>query len=88
MEAEIVYLYEKMEDHLFQVVRSSGQVVDEVDIITAEGIANRLDKRGFNVQWVDRNPSKERKHVRSLISQFSSRNVIPARSSVGVSLQY
>lgn len=70
MEAEIVYIYEKMEDHLFQVVRSNGQVIDEVDIITAEGMGHRLKKRGFNVQWVDRTPSPERKHVRQLMSNF------------------
>lgn len=72
MEAETVYLYEKMEDHLIQIVRSSGQVIDEVDILTAEGVENRLSKRGFNVQWVDRSPSPERKHVRQLISNFVS----------------
>lgn len=81
MATETIYLYEKMEDHLFQVVNSKGQIIDEVDILSAEGTANRLRKIGFKIQWIDRSPSPERKHVRSLISQFRS-----SSKSVSVSM--
>lgn len=70
--SEIVYLYEQMDSHLFQVVKATGQVIDEVDILSAEGIANRLRKHGITVQWIDRGPSQERKHVRQLISNFTA----------------
>ncbi len=69
VEEEVIYLYEEMDSHLFQVVRADGQVIDKVDVLTAEGIANRLGKQGFIIQWIDRFPSKERKYVRNLISR-------------------
>lgn len=69
---ETIYLYENMEDHLFQVVTETGQVLDEVDILSAEGIDNRYRKCGVRVQWIDRGPSKERKHVRQLMATFNA----------------
>jgi len=72
MGTEIIYIYEKMDSHLFWVVNFDGQIVDEVDILSAEGFADRMVKKGFEIQWIDRSPSLERKYVRNLISQHSA----------------
>ena len=68
--AEIIYLVEQTDNHLFKVVRSSGQVCDEVDILSAEGMANRLGKQGYDICWIDKYPTKERKRVNDLIAKF------------------
>lgn len=69
---EIIYIYENMDDHLFQVIGENGQVLDEVDILSAEGIDNRYRKRGVQVVWLDRGALKERKHVRQLMATFNA----------------
>ena len=70
---KVVYFYEEMDSQLFQVVEEGGRVVDKLDPLSAEGLDYRLAKAGFEVRWVDRTPSKERKYVRQLVSNYSNR---------------
>lgn len=65
-----IYLMEEMDSHLFSVVKKTGEVVEKVDIISAEGLAYRLKRSGLQVEWLDRGAIKERKYVRNLISQY------------------
>jgi hypothetical protein len=69
---KLIYFYEEMDSHLFQVVGEEGRVIDKVDTLAAEGLNYRLKKAGVDVRWVDRSPSKERKHVRQLVSDYSN----------------
>lgn len=67
-----IYLLAEMDSHLFRVVTQAGEVVDKVDILAAEALEYQLKKQGLQVEWVDRIASKERKHVRQLISNFQN----------------
>jgi hypothetical protein len=67
-----IYFMEEMDSHLFTVVRNTGEVLEKVDILSAEGLEHRLSRCGMEVEWVDRGALKERKHVRNLISQYRS----------------
>lgn len=77
-----IYLVEEMGNHLFSVVKSNGEVVDKVDILGAEGLEYRLKKDGLKVDWLDRGPSKERKHVRKLIAQYNARHSVACHSGM------
>ena len=78
-----IYFVEEMDSHLFSVVRNTGEVLDKIDILTAEGLAYRLGRSGTKVEWLDRGAIKERKYVRNLISQYRSNSVrSPAHAGV------
>ena len=78
-----IYLMEEMDSHLFSVIKNTGQVVDKVDVLSAEGLDYRLSRSGLKVVWLDRGAIKERKYVRNLISQYcSSDNPTPVRVSL------
>ncbi len=67
-----LYLLEEMDSPLFQVVRSTGEVLGKVDILGAEGLEHREKRNGFHVEWIERGAIKERKYVRNLISQYKA----------------
>ena len=67
-----IYIMAEMGNHLFQVVADNGEVIDKVDVLSAEAIEHSFKKRDFSVVWVEREAIKERKHVRNLIANYKS----------------
>lgn len=67
------FLMEEMDSPRFQVVKMSGEIIGNLDILAAEGFEYRIRKNGQQLRWVDRGDLKERKRVRKLISEFKAK---------------